>query len=287
MEIRTSKPSNNKFFNTTANGGLSQCIKGNPTDANADVLSNCVGYACGRFNEIIGEMKYPYFNCNAESFINRAKEFYTDLEIETDITKPKIGAIVVHEGKDSLAGHVYIIEKVNSDGSIYTSESSYGSTAFFNATRKNSNNFGLGNNYPFLGYIYNPATSDEDPTINIEYDTYTIIKNDTLTKIAKKYNTTVDILMEINPQIENKNLIIVGDKINVPELEKETSFEVGDKVNPIVYVNSEGLSLKNYDPFYYITQKDENGETCVLSAERDSKMYVWARVYLNNLEHVE
>lgn len=66
MEMRTSKPSaGNKFYNTTSRGGYSQCIQGSPTDAGCNVLANCVGYACGRFNEIIGSMKYPYLNCNA------------------------------------------------------------------------------------------------------------------------------------------------------------------------------------------------------------------------------
>ena len=75
MEMRTSKPSaGNKFYNTTSRGGYSQCIQGSPTDAGCNVLANCVGYACGRFNEIIGSMKYSYLNCNAENFIERAKK---------------------------------------------------------------------------------------------------------------------------------------------------------------------------------------------------------------------
>ena len=287
MEIRTTKPKKgNKFYNTKSNGGLSICIKGYPTDKNADVLSNCVGYACGRFNEIIGKMEYPYFNCNAEDFIKRAKDFYPDLEIETDINKPRVGAIVVHEGKGNTAGHVYIIEKINSDGSIYTSESAYGSTAFFNATRKKSNNYGLGINYPFLGYIYNPSIKDEEPIPESEeFDNYKVKKNDNLTKIAKIYNTTLDYLMEINPSIEDKNLIITGSILNVPKI-KEESFKIGDKVNPIEYVNSKGLKLRNYDDYYYITQINSN-DTCVLSAERNGKMYIWATISLNNLEHVK
>ena len=51
--MRTSKPSNNKNFITTGSGGWNTCIKGYPNDPNANVLANCVGYASGRFNEII------------------------------------------------------------------------------------------------------------------------------------------------------------------------------------------------------------------------------------------
>ena len=43
---------------------------------------------------------------------------------------------------------------------------------------------------------------------------YTVKKGDNLTKIAKKYNTTVDELVELN-NIENPNLIYPGQKIRV------------------------------------------------------------------------
>ena len=76
MKVRTTKPeAGNKFYITKSRGGYSDCIQGKPTD-NCNVLANCVGYACGRFNEIIGNMKYPAFNCNAENFIERAKNTY-------------------------------------------------------------------------------------------------------------------------------------------------------------------------------------------------------------------
>ncbi|ESU71115.1 peptidase [Geobacillus thermopakistaniensis] len=44
--------------------------------------------------------------------------------------------------------------------------------------------------------------------------TYTIQKGDTLSKIAKKYNTTVDALQKLNG-IRNPNLIRVGQKLRV------------------------------------------------------------------------
>ena len=55
FKMRTSKPeAGNKYYITKANGGYSDAIKGSPTDKDCDVLSNCVGYAYGRFNEIGG-----------------------------------------------------------------------------------------------------------------------------------------------------------------------------------------------------------------------------------------
>lgn len=45
--------------------------------------------------------------------------------------------------------------------------------------------------------------------------TYTVVKGDTLSKIAKKYGTTVDTLVNLNG-IKNKNLINIGQVIKLP-----------------------------------------------------------------------
>ena len=158
MEIRNKKPEKgNKFYTRKSSGGYSTCIKGKPTDT-CDVLSNCVGYACGRFNEIIGEMKYPSLNCNAENFIERAKSL--GLEI-SDV--PTLGGIMVWQkgstlGSSDGAGHVAIVERIDSSNQIFTSESNYGGEAFFNSTRTNKNGrWGLSSKYSFRGCIVNPA----------------------------------------------------------------------------------------------------------------------------------
>lgn len=44
---------------------------------------------------------------------------------------------------------------------------------------------------------------------------YTVSKGDYLSKIAKRMGTTVDAIMALNPQIENKNLIYPGQRIRV------------------------------------------------------------------------
>lgn len=159
MNVRTTKPtSGNKFFITKSKGGYSTCIQGSPTDSQCNVLSNCVGYACGRFNEIIGAMKYPSLNCNAENFIERAKNTY-GLEISS---VPTLGGIMVWRkgtlsGNDG-AGHVAVVEKIIDSNTIYTSESGYGGSAFWNSTRRNTNGrWGLGSAYTFRGCIVNPA----------------------------------------------------------------------------------------------------------------------------------
>ena len=156
--VRTSKPSGNKNFITTGSGGWNTCIKGYPMDPDANVLANCVGYASGRFNEIINEARetsgctYKYLNCNAEGFIERAQA--AGLQIGST---PRVGAIMCWQGAGDLAGHVAIVERVYNNNSIYTSESGYGSAAFWNQNRNNSNGrWGCGSSYPFRGFIYLP-----------------------------------------------------------------------------------------------------------------------------------
>lgn len=163
FSIRTYKPSGNKNYITTGSGGWNTCIKGYPMDANANVLANCVGYASGRFNEIINEARdktgctYKTLNCNAEWFIERA----VAAGLKTGST-PRVGAIMCWQkgtvdGGNDGAGHVAIVEKVNSNGTVYTSESGYGSTAFWNQTRSNSNGrWGCGSGYKFRAFIYLP-----------------------------------------------------------------------------------------------------------------------------------
>lgn len=45
---------------------------------------------------------------------------------------------------------------------------------------------------------------------------YRIKSGDTLSNIAKQYNTSVDALMKSNKQIKDANLIFAGDKLNIP-----------------------------------------------------------------------
>ena len=223
FQIRTSKPSaGNKFYITKNAGGYSRCIVGKPTDSQCNVLSNCVGYACGRFNEIIGSMKYPYLNCNAENFIERAINTY-GLEIGQT---PKAGAIMVWQKGSTLsgndgAGHVAIVEKVIDANTVYTSESSYGGSAFWNSTRKNTNaRWGIGSGYTFRGFIYNPSVKEEvTPTPSSSDYEYVVKRGDTLSGIARRYNTTYQELARYN-SIANPNLIYVNQVIKIPNAEK-------------------------------------------------------------------
>lgn len=163
---RLTKPeAGNPYYNTKSNGGYSTAILGNPTDKGCNVLANCVGYAFGRFNEIAGskEMKYLAPR-NAELFVTIAKQ-----QGLTVGQTPKLGAVMCWQKGGTLngsdgAGHVAVVEQINSDGSVTTSESGYGSkNPFWTAKRSKGNgNWGAGTGYKFLGFIYNPAVKDSD-----------------------------------------------------------------------------------------------------------------------------
>lgn len=251
MQMRTSKPgAGNKFFITTGAGGYSRCIVGKPKDSQCNVLSNCVGYACGRFNEIIGSMKYPSLNCNAENFIERAKKTY-GLQV---VSYPTLGGIMVWaKGKAGVssdgAGHVAVVERIDSANQIYTSESGYGGSAFWNSIRKNTNGrWGMGSGYSFRGCIINPAIGDVhyvEPTPSGE-TIYVVVKGDTLSRIASLYGTTYQKLAEYNG-IKNPNLIYPGQHIRIPE--------ASGKVETITYVVKSGDNLSKIAKAYNTSWK--------------------------------
>ena len=155
----------NKYYITKASGGWSDAIKGKPADALCNTLSNCVGYAYGRFNEIGGYGCCKYLRpVNAENFI----QFAGGLAVGQE---PKLGACMVWRKGATLngsdgAGHVAIVEQIISATEIVTSESGYGSkTPFWTKRRKKgAGNWGAGSGYTFLGFIYNPAVSGSTTT---------------------------------------------------------------------------------------------------------------------------
>lgn len=300
--IRKTRPtSGNKYFITKGAGGYSTCIVGKPTDSQCNVLANCVGYACGAFNEELnlGYEKY-HLNCNAENFIERA--IASGLSV---IKKPCVGSIICWEGKGSLAGHVAIVIEVVNDNCIKTAESGYGSSnPFWIATRYNNNGrWGINENYKLRGFIVNPNYPYNPPTpptptpsgkfnigdevilngpIYVSSNATTpanTIKNKK-TKITRKnqgsahpYNTTGDL-----GWCDESSLT------KVQPTPKPETFKVGDKVVPLTLVDYSGTRLIQYDPYYYITEI--SGNRAVLSANRNDKYYVWAALNTNNIKKI-
>ena len=156
MKPRLQRPeAGNPYYNTPSKGGYAVgIIEGNPVDSGCNVLSNCVGYAAGRFNEIIGAGSFRYY-----TYAPDAHYFIESAHMQGLMTgdTPKLGAIAVWGGGGK---HVAIVEQIQSDGSIITSESGYGcKNPFWTMHRyKGGGNWGADAKYKFLGFVYNPAT---------------------------------------------------------------------------------------------------------------------------------
>lgn len=156
--FRLKKPEKgNKYYIRRANGGYNPCIAGRPTDSDCNVLANCVGYAVGRFNEIgaYGCCKW-LASVNAENMIEIARN--QGLEISP---VPVLGGCMVWQKGKTLsgsdgAGHVAIVESINDDGSIITSESGYDFLPFYTSKRY-APNYESNTSYKFRGCIVNPA----------------------------------------------------------------------------------------------------------------------------------
>ena len=133
-------------------GGYNYCIH----IKNSSVLPNCVGYAWGRWRELLNK----YHNLsrgNAENWWANTADGYSRGQT------PKLGAVICwRKGKAGYAadgaGHVAIVESVKADGSIVCSESSYGGARFNVRTVKPPYN--LGSSLTFQGFIYLPISFD-------------------------------------------------------------------------------------------------------------------------------
>ena len=242
--IRTSlPPKGDKLYNKKETGGYSHCVYGKPTQEGLNVLDNCVGWACSRFNEIYNEltgyvgMKYYQLNCNAEDFVTRAKKI--GLEV---VQEPTPGGIMVWEGKGDLAGHVAIVEKINSVTQIMTSESGYNHFAFANKIRNKVNGkWDISEKYPFLGCIKNPGVKKET--------TYKV-QGDTLSYIASKYGVTIQSIIDANGIVDNK--IYVGQElIIVDPIEYEI---INAKSGVWCRLDGYGLDKKKYKVIPYKTK---------------------------------
>lgn len=156
MKMRLNAPEKNNLYYILKPAGFAVGIPG--SNGGNSVLPNCAGYAACRFNEALqtGKMKYFAYWPNAELFLQAAEQ----QGLATGKT-PKQGGILVWEGIGSAAGHVAFIEEVKADGSVITSESAWGGTAFY--TRhlyKESGNWGMNTkSYKFLGFVYPPVDS--------------------------------------------------------------------------------------------------------------------------------
>ena len=118
-------------------------------------LPNCTCYAWGRFWEI-ADIDRDYSNRPTLSTGNAEDWFgYTGDGYERG-NEPRLGAIICFaDGPFSGDGHVAVVEQINDDGSIVTSNSAYGGEYFYTQTL-HPPYYLPASGYVFQGFIYNP-----------------------------------------------------------------------------------------------------------------------------------
>ena len=151
---RTKPPSTtNRYYIKTTYGGYNKCIK---IGSDGSVLPNCTGYAYGRFMECQPNVT----TCNLSR--GDAENWYGKNDGYQRGQSPKLGAVICWSSTKS-GGHVAIVERINNDGTILTSNSAYNGSRFYTAKLKASNNYYMGSAYTFQGFIYNPTNFEQEP----------------------------------------------------------------------------------------------------------------------------
>lgn len=145
----------------------------NPIKVWANVLPNCVGYAVGRYHQVLSDSSFktfPYAE-DAGKFADNAPKYGLTVG-----KTPKPGAIICWKLPGSY-GHVAFVEQVISDSEIIISESGWAySTAYAtNITLKKGNGnwssgkmstgrgYWMSSSYKFQGFIYSPTNFANDP----------------------------------------------------------------------------------------------------------------------------
>ena len=152
---RTTAPSaTDKHWIKSTCGGLNECLKisGN------SCLPNCVGYAWGRFYELIGT-RPKLSTGNAENWYPNTADGYKRS------ATPKLGAVACWRkgqayNESDGCGHVAIVEEIKPNGDIVCSNSAYGGTRFYMKTYSKSAGYNDGA-LTFQGFILPPVEFED------------------------------------------------------------------------------------------------------------------------------
>lgn len=164
--IRKSAPPHNKYYNSPDNPFVGREINGFSSGG------NCTWYAWGRFMEIQGTTAKEYWPYNPKISSGRHAQNWAKGVNKSVFnparawgTTPELGAVAVYKG--GKYGHVAIVERINSNGSVFVSESGQsfknsegnGGCGFHTFTTKTNGDYSSG--LKLLGYIYNPAIHNQ------------------------------------------------------------------------------------------------------------------------------
>lgn len=151
----TAPSTTDKHYLHVSKGGLNECIH----IGGGSCLPNCVGYAWGRFYEITGE-RPKLSRANAEMWYGYTADGYKRSDT------PSLGAIIcwrkgVVGNESDGAGHVAVVERIEANGDVVTSNSAYGGSRFYTQTYKKSAGYNFGS-YKFQGFILLPVQVKND-----------------------------------------------------------------------------------------------------------------------------
>ena len=129
---------------------------GNPFYNAGYGLPNCTCYAWGRFWEN-SDINGDYSNRPNLSTGN-AEDWWSHSDGYARGSTPALGAVLcLRDGPYSGEGHVGVVEVINSDNSIITSNSAWGGRYFYTMTLYPPHYLPAAG-YGFQGFIYNPIT---------------------------------------------------------------------------------------------------------------------------------
>jgi len=130
-----------------------------------ELTGQCVGYAWGRFAEIMNGFPDALPTGNAGDWYDESQVY----QKTTDPYQPRLGAVIVWK-----PNHVGIVEEIERDAtgkviSITTSESGWSSRVGWSnrfwTTKRYPPNYDDYSGYTFVGFIYNPAVSGDAVSI--------------------------------------------------------------------------------------------------------------------------
>ena len=203
-----------KFYITKKAGGINPCIEGNNKYGlrpfSGSVLPNCIGLATGYLNQLLGLSSCKYLGNYkyAEGIKEGAKD--SDCQITKDPQAGKYSAILWGKG-DSY--HIAVVTEVVNSEKVKITESGWNYKArpiIRTKTITKGKDRNWGNKTKAFNCFITP------PGQGPKFIIYRVKLGDTLTKIARKYKTTVKQIVEDN-KIKNPNLIIVGQKLKIRE----------------------------------------------------------------------
>lgn len=251
------KDNSNKYYRLKAKGGYNPCIQGgyNGGGRNTEgALPNCVGYAVGRWMEILNEKTATLQQSNARDMYELNKK----RGLSCSETAPRLGAAVVWGG--STCGHIGVIEKVEVNGDIWVSDSNWCGDWFryFKSTKKGGYKSYGGK--PLIGFIYLPNS----------YDNATI--KDLDSGITYKDNSATNGSTEITEKI---NSIFNGATISADSTTIYYNDGLEKSVNSLIKAREEDKKKK-------LTSTATDSKPTTPSGQEDSKSDIYEDIRKND-----